>query len=115
MVGKTATELHLWGDTADRQRMVDALQRDGRCSNLEANFLKKDGEVFPGLMSAEKIRLKDVDCILSITRDITELKRAQAQIQQLAHFDQLTGLPNRSQLQDRRTRMKQVPVESPPN
>jgi diguanylate cyclase (GGDEF)-like protein/PAS domain S-box-containing protein len=101
VVGKTATELHLWGDTADRQRMVDALQRDGRCSNLEANFVKKNGDIFPGLMSAEKIRLKDVDCILSITRDITELKRAQAQIQQLAHFDQLTGLPNRSQLQDR--------------
>nr|WP_296483007.1 EAL domain-containing protein [Rhodoferax sp.] len=101
VVGKTATELHLWGDTADRQRMVEALQRDGRCSNLEANFVKKDGEIFPGLMSAEKIRLKDVDCILSITRDITELKRAQAQIQRLANFDQLTGLPNRSQLQDR--------------
>ena len=101
VVGKTSTELHLWGDTADRQRLVDTLQRDGRCSNLEANFVKKNGDVFPGLMSAEIVRLKEVDCILSITRDITELKLAQAQIQQLAHFDQLTGLPNRSQLHDR--------------
>lgn len=101
VVGQTATELHLWGDPADRQRLVDTLQRDGRCTNLEADFVKKNGDILHGLMSAEKVRFKDVDCILSITRDITELKRAQAQIQQLAHFDQLTGLPNRSQLQDR--------------
>jgi diguanylate cyclase (GGDEF)-like protein len=42
-----------------------------------------------------------VDCFLSITRDITEKKRADERIIQLAHFDQLTGLPNRSQLQAR--------------
>lgn len=101
VVGKTATELHLWGDPADRQRLVDALQDEGRCTNLEADFVKKNGEVFPGLMSAERVRFKDVDCIFTITRDITELKLAQAQVQQLAHFDQLTGLPNRSQLNDR--------------
>ena len=101
VVGKSSTELHLWDDPQVRQRLVDDLKRDGRCSNLEANFVKKNGDVFPGLVSAEKVRFKDVDCVLSITRDITELKLAQAQIQQLANFDQLTGLPNRSQLHDR--------------
>ncbi|WP_244095785.1 sensor domain-containing protein [Rhodoferax ferrireducens] len=101
VVGKTATELNLWGNPADRMRLVDALQSEGRCNNLEATFVKKNGDIFHGLMSAEKVRFKDVDCILSITRDITEKKLAEAQIQQLAHFDQLTGLPNRSQLHDR--------------
>lgn len=33
-----------------------------------------------------------------VTRNISERKAAQARIEQLAHFDQLTGLPNRSQL-----------------
>ncbi len=36
-----------------------------------------------------------------VTRDISERKQAEAQIQQLAHFDQLTGLPNRVLLKDR--------------
>lgn len=39
--------------------------------------------------------------IRGVTRDISERKAAEAQIQRLAHFDQLTGLPNRSLLKDR--------------
>lgn len=39
--------------------------------------------------------------IHGVTRDISERKRAEARIEHLAHFDQLTGLPNRSQLKDR--------------
>lgn len=39
--------------------------------------------------------------IRGVTRDISERKAAEAQIERLAHFDQLTGLPNRSLLKDR--------------
>ncbi|MDO9598668.1 MAG: EAL domain-containing protein [Azoarcus sp.] len=39
--------------------------------------------------------------VRGVTRDISERKRAEAQIQYLAHFDQLTGLPNRTLLKDR--------------
>jgi diguanylate cyclase (GGDEF)-like protein/PAS domain S-box-containing protein len=38
---------------------------------------------------------------LSITRDITERKKAEKEIKQLAYFDALTGLPNRRKLLDR--------------
>ncbi len=38
--------------------------------------------------------------IHGVTRDISERKRAEAQIRRLAHFDQLTGLPNRTLLKD---------------
>ncbi|WP_407898485.1 EAL domain-containing protein [Ferrigenium sp. UT5] len=38
---------------------------------------------------------------LAIKENITEKKAAEARIQQLAHFDQLTGLPNRGQLNER--------------
>ncbi|MDD2881053.1 MAG: EAL domain-containing protein [Rhodoferax sp.] len=101
VVGKTAIELNIWRSPADRQRLVDSLRRDGRCQNLEADFVRKDGSICHGLMSAEVVRFKDVDCILTITRDMTEKRRADAQIEQLALFDQLTGLPNRTQLQSR--------------
>ena len=39
--------------------------------------------------------------IHGVTRDISERKRAEAEIQRLARFDHLTGLPNRSLLKDR--------------
>ncbi|MCJ7765576.1 MAG: EAL domain-containing protein, partial [Thiovulaceae bacterium] len=38
---------------------------------------------------------------LAIKEDITEKKRAEERIEYLAHFDQLTGLPNRTMLNDR--------------
>lgn len=101
VVGKTATELNIWHASSDRTKLVDAMQRDGRCENLEADFVRKDGSICHGLMSAEVVRFKDVECILTITRDMTEKRRADAQIERLALFDQLTGLPNRTQLHSR--------------
>jgi diguanylate cyclase (GGDEF)-like protein len=38
---------------------------------------------------------------LAVTRDITERKQAEDRIEELAFFDQLTGLPNRTLLMDR--------------
>jgi diguanylate cyclase (GGDEF)-like protein/PAS domain S-box-containing protein len=38
---------------------------------------------------------------LSVTRDITERKNSQCRLMHLAHYDQLTGLPNRTLLIDR--------------
>jgi diguanylate cyclase (GGDEF)-like protein/PAS domain S-box-containing protein len=39
--------------------------------------------------------------LLSVTRDITERRRAEENIHYMANFDQLTGLPNRAQLEAR--------------
>lgn len=74
-IGKTSAEINIWHNPADRERLVADLQRDGRCINLEADFRKKEGGVIHGLMSAERIELDGIPCILSITRDITEKKK----------------------------------------
>ena len=45
----------------------------------------------------------DVRSVLAVVRDITELKRNQQQLERIAHYDVLTGLPNRALLADRMT------------
>jgi len=101
VIGKTSSEINIWHNAADRQRLVEALRRDGFCENLEAEFVLKDGRIITGLMSARVIEIDGVPCLLNITRDISEQKQTRAKITQLAYFDQLTGLPNRSLLNER--------------
>jgi diguanylate cyclase (GGDEF)-like protein/PAS domain S-box-containing protein len=98
VIGKTSAELNIWRHAEDRQCLVEALQRDGYCKNLEAEFVARDGKVRTALMSAQLMTLDGVPSILSVTRDITERKEAEQLIQSLAFTDALTDLPNRRHL-----------------
>ena len=77
IIGKTSIEYNIWANAEDRQRLVDGLRKDGEVTNLEACFRMKSGDIRYGLMSASMIDLDGVPHILSITRDITERKRAE--------------------------------------
>lgn len=63
----------------------------------------KDGEIYPEMVSITQV-LDDhgkVSHYVGVFADISEHKANEAHIQHLAHFDALTGLPNRSLLADR--------------
>lgn len=64
---------------------------------------RKNGEVYPKWLtiSAVKDSCGTVTHYVGAHYDITERKSADAKIEQLAFFDQLTGLPNRTLLLDR--------------
>jgi two-component system sensor histidine kinase/response regulator len=81
VIGRTSLELNIWADPADRQHLVGALQRDSACRNQEFRFRKKSGELMWGLMSATVMELDDVPCMLAVTRDITDIKAAQYEIE----------------------------------
>ncbi|WP_124539831.1 putative bifunctional diguanylate cyclase/phosphodiesterase [Piscinibacter terrae] len=60
--------------------------------------LKVDGELHSYHTVKAPLRGPDgsVIGVFGISRDITDLKRSQARLDRLAHYDELTGLPNRS-------------------
>src|SRR5208282_4990322 len=73
---------------------------------LETQRLAKTGSVLDVSLSVSPI--KDASGHISgtsaIARDITQRKAAEKQVQFLAYYDALTGLPNRTLLQDRLTK-----------
>ena len=78
------------------------LKREGSWQG-ELLIKKPAGEQFPARLSLNVVR----DCALEWTQaigilsDVSELRGVQAKLQQLAHYDQLTGLANRLLMQDR--------------
>jgi diguanylate cyclase (GGDEF)-like protein/PAS domain S-box-containing protein len=101
VLGKTSRDLGIWHHWDDRQLLMQAMQKDGHCDSLEVEFVTKDGKVLTTLVSANALTLNGEPCMLSVTHDITERKRAQDQIHNLAFTDPLTGLSNRRLLMDR--------------
>jgi PAS domain S-box-containing protein len=83
VVGKTAADLDIWHDPPAREKMIADITEHGKVENLEAQFRLKDGRLITALMSATLIILRNRPHILTITRDISELKAAQQEREQL--------------------------------
>jgi len=77
-VGHTTLELQLWGNATDRDRALRELQRTGFVRDWEMPFRTRAGNIGVGVFSAEKIEIQGVPCLVTVTRDITERKRAEA-------------------------------------
>ncbi len=84
------------------QAMQEALERDGNWQGEVWNR-RPDGEVYVQWTSINVVRDEDgeISRHIGIFHDITERKRAESRIRELAHYDQLTGLPNRALFRDR--------------
>ena len=77
VVGKTTSELVIWVNPPERQKMIEMIQKEGRIQSYEATGRKKSGEYFIGDISAEIIEIDNEQCLLLIVRDVTERKRTE--------------------------------------
>lgn len=68
---------------------------------MELTAMRADGTEFPVELTITSIEDKKLPLVTGFLRDITERKRAEEEIRNLAFYDALTGLPNRRLLIDR--------------
>ncbi len=75
----------------------------GKVNDVSYQLVKKNGEVIETLLSAvaERDKTGNIRRSLAVVTDVTERKRSEREIEKLAYYDTLTGLPNRSLFQDR--------------
>jgi PAS domain S-box-containing protein len=83
VIGRSSLEINIWHDPAHRAELVRGLRENGFYENLEARFRRKDGSLTTALMSARVISLNNTPHIISITRDIGDRKRAEAERERL--------------------------------
>jgi len=84
VIGRTSFDLGVWTDSRNRDRLVERIRRDGTVRDMELVFRMKSGEVRYLLCGIEPIRIEGVDCLLLVGQDITERKKAEAQMQKLS-------------------------------
>lgn len=80
VLGKPYPEWDIWIHREERDQFIRTLQDKGCVENYEAEFKTKGGKVIHGLTSAQTIELEGRTIILTITRDITERKKAEKQL-----------------------------------
>ncbi len=85
------------------QEKFPEFMKTGVLHDMEVEIIRKDGASFIGLINATAVYGQDRGFLMSRTTvlDITERKRAESRILQMAHYDGLTGLPNRALFYDR--------------
>jgi PAS domain S-box-containing protein len=76
VVGKSALDLGIWADPADRVKMVSELRARGGVKEVETLFIHKSGTLVTLLMSAGKFSMDGRDYLVVNGRDVTESQRA---------------------------------------
>lgn len=73
-IGAAPSDLNLWVDLSERDRMLEVLAVEGRVFNYEANFVTKEGKKFTGLISSETIEFGGNVFAIYAVKDISDRK-----------------------------------------
>ncbi len=81
-IGVNPSDLNLWVDLNERDRMLAILEVEGRVANYEAQFMTKDGRKIIGLISSECIEISDQDFAIYAIKDISDRKQIEESIKE---------------------------------
>ena len=84
VLDRTSLEIGSWPDEMARQRFLAALARDGRVLGYETKMRSKGGARVDCRIYAERIEFDGQPCVLSVPINVTEQKRQEALILNIA-------------------------------
>jgi len=84
VIDKTALDINIWKSLYKRKQFFSRLYKEGQVRDFETDFRCKDGSVLIAQVSAEIISFQNEPHLLAVTKDITELKKAEKNLQ-VAH------------------------------
>ena len=75
--GKSSSDLNLFVNHADRDQFIKILREKGEVHDFEFKLRRKDGSIFEALLSARSLRYGEEDCMVTVVRDITPIKKTE--------------------------------------
>ncbi len=95
-IGRTVLDLDIYEREGDRHKLIALVEEQDRVRNFELNVRTRRGEPLEVLLAAEVVEMEGEPCLITITRDVTEQRRAaldaREQRQQLTHLTRVTML-----------------------
>jgi PAS domain S-box-containing protein len=83
LLGKTPADLGIWESGSDRRHVAVEIGRFGFIDSFETRFRLKAGRQITGQLSAKIVMLDQQKHVLSITRDISGIKRMESERKEL--------------------------------
>jgi len=82
VVGKTTDGLNLWADPAIEKEFARRIQEDHSVKNMEISYRTKDGRIVPCLVSSVIVVVHGRPCVMTLARDVTELRESQEKLRE---------------------------------
>ena len=81
LIGKTALEIGMWANPQDRPVVIGQLKTEGRVRDKTIFWRRKNGEVFPSLLSVSALTVNNQALTLGIIKDVSVLQHKEDSLQ----------------------------------
>jgi len=81
ILDRTSLEMHVWADPEDRRKIQESINTDGYVRNMEVKRRTRGGRILTMLFSAERIDVAGEVCMLSVSQDISDRKKARKELE----------------------------------